>query len=145
MNKFWNAWRNLNKSRERFPRSERKKCKKHLQFIFSLAILFVREIYQRQMARLITWRLEVRILLSHPNIHLSRNGAVWKLVGLITRRSQVQILLPLHSSPSVMRGFFLSCQNALNRYDTQVLVKSDQYESVFGGPRSVFTQRNGNF
>ena len=24
----------------------------------------------------------------------SRDGAVWKLVGLITRRSQVQILLP---------------------------------------------------
>ena len=25
---------------------------------------------------------------------ISRGGAVWKLVGLITRRSQVQILLP---------------------------------------------------
>ena len=25
---------------------------------------------------------------------ISRDGAVWKLVGLITRRSQVQILLP---------------------------------------------------
>jgi hypothetical protein len=26
--------------------------------------------------------------------HIARDGAVWKLVGLITRRSQVQILLP---------------------------------------------------
>ena len=26
---------------------------------------------------------------------LTRDGAVWKLVGLITRRSQVQILFPL--------------------------------------------------
>ena len=25
---------------------------------------------------------------------VTRDGAVWKLVGLITRRSQVQILLP---------------------------------------------------
>ena len=31
-----------------------------------------------------------------PNFYLlSRGGAVWKLVGLITRRSQVQILSPL--------------------------------------------------
>ena len=27
-------------------------------------------------------------------LHISRDGAVWKLVGLITRRSQVQILPP---------------------------------------------------
>ena len=30
----------------------------------------------------------------HSNNLISRGGAVWKLVGLITRRSQVQILLP---------------------------------------------------
>ena len=28
------------------------------------------------------------------NLIMPRGGAVWKLVGLITRRSQVQILLP---------------------------------------------------
>ena len=36
----------------------------------------------------------VRIHL-HPFNFISRGGAVWKLVGLITRRSQVQILSPL--------------------------------------------------
>ena len=39
----------------------------------------------------------VRIHL-HPffnNNFITRGGAVWKLVGLITRRSQVQILSPL--------------------------------------------------
>ena len=30
----------------------------------------------------------------HPFNLISRGGAVWKLVGLITRRSQVQILSP---------------------------------------------------
>ena len=29
------------------------------------------------------------------NKYITRGGAVWKLVGLITRRSQVQILSPL--------------------------------------------------
>ena len=29
------------------------------------------------------------------NNYITRGGAVWKLVGLITRRSQVQILSPL--------------------------------------------------
>ena len=36
----------------------------------------------------------VRIHL-HPLKLITRGGAVWKLVGLITRRSQVQILSPL--------------------------------------------------
>ncbi len=36
----------------------------------------------------------VRIHL-HPFNLITRGGAVWKLVGLITRRSQVQILSPL--------------------------------------------------
>ena len=30
---------------------------------------------------------------------MTRDGAVWKLVGLITRRSQVQILLPQFFMP----------------------------------------------
>ena len=34
------------------------------------------------------------IILSQQNL-ITRGGAVWKLVGLITRRSQVQILSPL--------------------------------------------------
>ena len=44
-------------------------------------------------------RLSVRVrssalsLMRYYNL-ISRGGAVWKLVGLITRRSQVQILLP---------------------------------------------------
>ena len=36
----------------------------------------------------------------HPYFLISRGGAVWKLAGLITRRSQVQILSPqLHIAP----------------------------------------------
>ena len=35
----------------------------------------------------------------------SRDGAVWKLVGLITRRSQVQILLP-----QFQKAFTLKCE-----------------------------------
>ncbi len=40
---------------------------------------------------------------------LTRDGAVWKLVGLITRRSQVQILFPLLKKKPLTRkvkGFF---------------------------------------
>ena len=33
-------------------------------------------------------------ILLFEELHLSRDGAVWKLVGLITRRSEVQILSP---------------------------------------------------
>ena len=36
---------------------------------------------------------KVRILL-HPLNLITRGGAVWKLVGLITRRSQVRVLPP---------------------------------------------------
>ena len=52
-----------------------------------------------QTVNLLSTTSKVRILL-HPfgeiqlNI-VSRGGAVWKLVGLITRRSEVQILPPL--------------------------------------------------
>jgi hypothetical protein len=34
-----------------------------------------------------------------------RGGAVWQLVGLITRRSQVQILPPLPLKPLILKGF----------------------------------------
>ena len=36
--------------------------------------------------------------------YISRGGAVWKLVGLITRRSQVQILSPLLKCPDSSVG-----------------------------------------
>ena len=40
---------------------------------------------------------------------LMRGGAVWQLVGLITRRSQVQILPPLPSKEQVKRSPSKSC------------------------------------
>ena len=46
-----------------------------------------------QTVNLLATLSKVRIL-PHPLKWISRDGAVWKLVGLITRRSQVQILLP---------------------------------------------------
>ena len=46
-----------------------------------------------QTVNLLATLSKVRIL-PHPLNIISRGGAVWKLVGLITRRSQVQILSP---------------------------------------------------
>ena len=39
---------------------------------------------------------------------ISRGGAVWKLVGLITRRSQVQILPPLRKTIRLFSGLFFT-------------------------------------
>lgn len=44
----------------------------------------------------------------------TRDGAVWQLVGLITRRSQVQILFPQPKRFTKKRAMlfkFLSCNN----------------------------------
>ena len=40
-------------------------------------------------------------------VKTTRGGAVWKLVGLITRRSQVQILSPLLNAQIAPRNFYL--------------------------------------
>ena len=52
-----------------------------------------------QTVNLLAMPSKVRILLRpvafKRNNFISRGGAVWKLAGLITRRSQVQILSPL--------------------------------------------------
>lgn len=46
-----------------------------------------------QTVNLLLYASVVRIHL-HPFNNITRGGAVWKLVGLITRRPQVQILPP---------------------------------------------------
>ena len=43
----------------------------------------------------------------HPLL-VTRGGAVWQLVGLITRRSQVQILPPQPHKALKIKGFFFS-------------------------------------
>ena len=61
-------------------------------------ILHMRSVAVRQLTTYRSVTCFVCYLSHHPDyvrmIHISRGGAVWKLVGLITRRSQVQILSP---------------------------------------------------
>ena len=47
----------------------------------------------------------------HHHPFISRDGAVWKLAGLITRRSEVQILLPQLDLYQVVGIFFYAFQH----------------------------------
>ena len=61
---------------------------------------------------------------------ITRGGAVWKLVGLITRRSQVQILLPQLTRSS--RDYMLVSITRINAQIAQLVEQRTENPRVAG-------------